>query len=315
MITRSPTVVGMPLYGDAAHASEALEALLAQSCEPALIVVVDDGGGARDHLDGLLAHSRVRYIRNDERLGLVENWRRTFRQARELHPGAEYFAWASDHDVCHPRWLEFLSDALTREPEAVLAVPDFAILDSARRVRVKRRRFDTSGERSPTRRLTSAYWGMAPGYAVYGLYRAAALERAGVFPAVLFPDRLLLAELSVLGPFVRVAEVLWYRRKIGRFSLQRQRRSLFGAQVPAHAWLPWWLVHIVVFARAAVGGGLCSSHRAGVRAGIVHARVCTAWAARRFKRRIRRRVKALPAALAHWTLRAVRRAFRRVTTR
>ncbi len=292
-------VVAVPLYGEAHHAREALEGLLRQAHRPVAVVVVDDGGGSREHLQQLLARDEVHYVRNAERLGLVGNWRRAFRIARDLHPGAEYFAWASDHDICHPRWLGSLSQALATDADAVLAYPDSAVINATRRLRPVRRTFETRGQAGAARRLTEAYWGMAPGYAVYGLYRASALERVGAFPAVLFPDRFVLAQLSLLGTFVRVPEMLWYRRKEERFSLGRQRRSLFGPRTPLYARFPWWASHLVAFPWAlVVRGRPCRSRREGLRMSIVHARACSAWAYNRWRRRIRRRVRAFPLNLA-----------------
>lgn len=291
--------MGLPLYGEGAHAREALEGLLRQAHQPLAIVVVDDGGEDRHDLQALLAHDHVHYVRNEKRLGLVGNWRLAFRIARELHPRAEYFAWASDHDVCHPRWLGCLADALAADTDAVLATPDSAVIDATRRLRPIRRPFETRGEADAARRLIRAYWGMAPGYAVYGLYRASALERAGVFPAVLLPDRLLLAQLSLAGTFVRVPEMLWYRRKEARFSLDRQRRSLFGPRAPLYARLPWWVSHLVAFTwAAAVRGRPCRSRPEGVRMNLIHARACCAWAFRRWRRRVRKHLRALPLNLA-----------------
>ena len=57
---------------------------------------------------------RIHFSRNDRRLGLVGNWRRAFELANELHPDLDYFAWGSDHDAWHPRWLESLVPELER---------------------------------------------------------------------------------------------------------------------------------------------------------------------------------------------------------
>ena len=39
---------------------------------------------------------------------MVRNWRKCFERARQEYPRSEYFAWVSDHDFWHPRWLEML---------------------------------------------------------------------------------------------------------------------------------------------------------------------------------------------------------------
>ncbi len=240
-------VLGLPLFGDHEHVRPAVESLLGQTHPGVFIVVCDDGGGTREDLGDLLEHPRVAYRRNESHLGLVGNWRQVFELSRTLHPDAPYFAWASDHDLWHPEWAGWLAGALERTPRAVLAFAD------AGRIGIDGPpppdRVVETAATSPLDRLRVSYDHLAAGDMVYGLFRAAALERCGAFPRVLAPDRLLLAELTLQGPFIRVPKLLWRRRKDARFSLARQRASLFGVPAPWHAALPWWLQHAAVFTR------------------------------------------------------------------
>ena len=104
-------ILGSPLFNHAAHFREAIESVLNQTFADFALVLVDDCSTdetpqiAREYeaLD-----SRVSYRRNDVRLGLIDNSRKAFDLARERHPEAEYFAWISDHDLWHPRWLQEL---------------------------------------------------------------------------------------------------------------------------------------------------------------------------------------------------------------
>jgi glycosyltransferase involved in cell wall biosynthesis len=250
----SPSVVlGVPLYGDGEHLQEALESLLAQTHPELALVLCDDGpgDGSRALVDAVAGgDARVTYRRNERRLGLVENWRRTFEVAGELHPHARYFAWASDHDACHPRWAEHLVAALERSPAAVLAYGRTYQFDSDRHVVREVDRFDTAGVLDPQDRLAGALDRMRAGDMVYGVYRREPMQRAGVIRSLLLPDRLLLAELSVHGEFIHVPRALRYRRVTARATLARQRASLFPGPAPAYARLPWWLVHTAAFARA-----------------------------------------------------------------
>jgi len=92
----------MALYDSPQHLPAALETLSAQTFAQFAVVVVDDAspeesaGAARRHA----AHdARFAYVRNPRRLGMTANWGRCVQVARERHPDAPYFAWASDHDV------------------------------------------------------------------------------------------------------------------------------------------------------------------------------------------------------------------------
>lgn len=252
-------VLGVPLYGRGEHLHEALESLLAQTQPGLSLVLCDDGPGedARATVETVAgADPRVTYRRNERRLGLVENWRRTFELAGELHPEVPYFGWASDHDACHPRWAEHLVDALEGSPAAVLAYGRTYQFDSDRHVVREVDAFDTAGLTDPRERLARALRGMRAGDMVYGVYRREPMRRSGIIRSLLLPDRLLLTELSVQGEFVYVPNALRYRRVTGRATLARQRASLFpeGEGAPAYTRLPWWAVHTAVFAWATTRG-------------------------------------------------------------
>jgi hypothetical protein len=112
-----------------------------------------------------------------------------------------------------------------------------------RPVRKQPWRFDTAGLPDPGERLHRAVRGMSAGNMVYGLFRDEALERAGVFREVVRPDRLLVAELALLGEFRQVPELLWYRRFRAEVTVARQRAAFFPDGVPARHRLPWIATH------------------------------------------------------------------------
>ena len=179
----------------------------------------------------------VTYYANPELLGMIGNWRKAFDRARELYPDSEFFAWVSDHDVWHPRWLEVLMAALDGRAQAVMAYPQMQRVFPTER-RAITRLFDTTGLPGPAARLRAATSEMTAGNCIYGLFRTTALERAGVFRPVLMPDRQVLLALSLLGEFRHVPEVLWYREVAGVFSFSRQRRMFFPTRIPLHTYLP-----------------------------------------------------------------------------
>jgi len=168
-----------------------------------------------------------------------------FAVARERFPEAEYFAWASDHDLWHPRWLQSLVDTLDRHPEVVLTYPLNRRIGASGEILARKPwAFDTFGMTDRWTRLSLSIRRMSAGNMVYGLYRVELLARAGVYRRVLVPDRLLMTELAVYGQFKQVPQVLWFRRWYGRiFSLNRQRRSFFPGGRPLYMYAPWWVSH------------------------------------------------------------------------
>jgi GT2 family glycosyltransferase len=253
----------VPIYNSARFLPEALESLLAQRCPELALVLVDDAStDATAEIATTYAalDGRISYCRNPRRLGMLGNWRRAFQLATELHPTVEYFAWGSDHDVWHPRWLGLLLAELERDPAVVLTYPlNLRISDQGTLLRGPWS-FETRGVRRATVRLIRASLSMSAGNMVYGLYRVSALRQAGVFRPVLAPDRLLLAELSLYGQFRQVPEILWYRRFTRLAGTARQRAALFAERPPGSARLPWWLGHLESLAGALVREGAGRPH-------------------------------------------------------
>jgi glycosyltransferase involved in cell wall biosynthesis len=189
-------VIGAPLHARAEHLPAALDSLLGQSHQDLAVVAIDDA--SPDRTPEVLADyagrdARLWWRRNSERVGMAANWRLAFELAVERHPEAEYFAWASDHDLWGRRWLEALTAELDRHPEAVLAYPHSAVIDGEGRQLRGPWSFDTARREGPGSRLCAAAWGMRAGDMVYGLFRVEPVRRAGVFRPVLWPDRLLLS--------------------------------------------------------------------------------------------------------------------------
>jgi len=246
---RSPRVVfGAILFNHAGELREALESVLGQTYQDFAVILVDDG--STDDTGAIAAEyaaldQRVTYVVNPERLGMIGNSVRAFELARQMFPGAEYFAWASDHDLWHPRWLQQMVDTLDQHPDVVLAYPKNRRIGRSGEILARKPwTFETFGMTDAWARVNRSVRKMSAGNMVYGLYRVEALAAAGVYRRVLVPDRLLMTELAVLGQFRQVPEVLWYRRWYGRiFSLGRQRANFFPGRRPLYMYLPWWFSH------------------------------------------------------------------------
>jgi glycosyltransferase involved in cell wall biosynthesis len=251
-------VIGVPLYNSGLYLERAIASLLAQTDPRLALVLVDDAStdGTDVRAQRIAARDpRVSYVRNERRLGLVGNWRRCYQESVARHPEAPYFAWGSDHDVWEPRWLERLVAALEAHPQCVLAYPLSVRVDTAGEHLSAHRRFTSHDMAEPVFRFRASFGRMAPGNAIYGLFRAPAVARAGVFRDVLLPDRLLLAELSIDGRFVEVPEVLWIRRQTVPATIARQRATLYADKRPWYDALPWWAQHVIAFASAYAGRG------------------------------------------------------------
>ena len=248
-MSRSPRVaLGMPAYHRPDTMARTLESLLSQTYKDFAVVITDDRPSPEVQaiVETYRAlDDRIQYEANPSRLGMIENWRRAFERSRARCPHSKYFAWVSDHDILHPRWLEALVAALDAHPQVVLAYPGIMRIYKQERRR-KSDMGDTVGVVSRTRRLETALTLTTAGNAIYGLFRADALRRAGVFRPVLAPDRQVLCEMAALGQFTQVQEPLWYREVARAFSYGRQRAMFFPGRSP--------LAHLPADQPAAHGG-------------------------------------------------------------
>ena len=243
-------VLGLPAFNRPDTFVRTLESLYSQTRRDFALVVVDDGRSdetraivesfARDY-------PHVHYETHDRRLGMVGNWRKVFERARALYPAAPYFAWVSDHDLWHARWLAELVAVLDTHPDVVLAYPEH-IRMLPERSEIARTGFETLGVTSRAARISRSARRMLAGNMIYGLMRADALAAAGVFRAVITPDRQVLLALSLFGQVRQVPEVLWYREMLREFDIERQRQVFFPDGAPFYAYLPTQLQHFGVLA-------------------------------------------------------------------
>ena len=248
-------VLGMTLYNNARQLPHALDSLLAQSYGDFALVLLDDASTddteeiARRYVD---RDPRVRYLRHPERQAMIATWREVAETAARQWPDAEYFAWVSDHDWWHPRWLERLLTELDADPGAVLAYPvTRRVAPNGEEIDKGPRLFDTAvHEDLHARWAHFCHKGVGAGDMVYGLIRIDALREAGIFRPVLRPDRLLIAELTLRGRIRQVREVLWFRRQSEATSVERQHATLIVSD-ESPTWFSWppWLQHSYVLWR------------------------------------------------------------------
>lgn len=212
----SPRVtIGMPVYNGERYLEKALRSILAQSFEDFELLVSDNASTdrtveiVRDHA---ARDTRISLHVNATNAGAAPNYNALVPRAR-----GEFFKWAAHDDVLAPAYLERCVLALDRDPAAVLAYPTTVMIDTADRPtgadpwdRV------TVLAATPSERFRSfitAAWPQLGCNAVFGVIRTAALRQTRLVGAYASSDKILLAELALLGTFLHLPDPLFLRRE------------------------------------------------------------------------------------------------------
>jgi glycosyltransferase involved in cell wall biosynthesis len=227
-VRRAPRLsIGMPVYNAQAFLAQALDALLKQTFEDFEVIICDNASVdgteviCRDYTG---RDPRVRYFRNATNLGAIANFNRAF----ELS-SAPLFKWAAHDDLHRTTYLESCVQLLDEDPTAVLAHSATAFIgedgqefpfDAATTSYVDPKTGVRQKPDSPSignsalaaarfwQVLARARWGSH----MFAVIRRDALQRTHLLPNFAGSDRVMLAELALLGRFRAVPERLFLKR-------------------------------------------------------------------------------------------------------
>jgi glycosyltransferase involved in cell wall biosynthesis len=219
--------VGLPVFNGADYVAEAIASILGQTFEDFELLIQDNA--STDQTEAICREfarrdSRVSYVRNPKNLGAIPNYNLVFERAR-----GRYFKWAAHDDFCAPTFLERCVEVLDAEPSVVLCSGQTQLinddgspvsLDRARGCYVTRHGAPV-GIIDPEHRAEASvpakrFWDILVRtmrtFEIFGLIRSDVLRRTGLHGNYYGSDKVLLAELSLHGPFRLLPDVLLYRR-------------------------------------------------------------------------------------------------------
>jgi len=126
--SKSPKVsIGMPVYNGAKFIRRALDSLLDQTFTEFELIISDNASSdetPRICLEYAKKDKRIRYYRNDVKIGAIPNFNRVLHYA-----SGQYFMWAAHDDRWAPSFIECLVQSLDLNPQAVLAFCRFVNID------------------------------------------------------------------------------------------------------------------------------------------------------------------------------------------
>jgi glycosyltransferase involved in cell wall biosynthesis len=192
-----------------------LDSLIAQDFSDFEVVVSDNAStdGTPRILEEYAARDpRIRVSRNQENIGLIENVNLVFHRSR-----GEYFRWIGADDWLEPTYASRCLEALEADPGAILVTTDFRIHRGDGTSCYEEYRGERVDSERPERRFVRMLWFYQAGDTkydpVYSLMRRSALERTHLIWMMDWGDRMMGAELCLLGRFQHVPECLAHRTK------------------------------------------------------------------------------------------------------
>lgn len=208
---RAQLAVGLPVRNGEAYLEHALSGLTASDVDGLVVVVNDNASTDRTSeiaRDIAARDPRVRYRRHDHNLGANANFNDVFRACRST-----YFKWAAVDDVCSPGLLTACQDRLRSDPGLVLAHGFPRLIDETGAVlaaEVEQGPRATADD--PVDRFRDVLLEEVWCTPVFGVFRSEALLRSGLLRPFYGADKVLLAEVALLGRFARLEDVTFYRR-------------------------------------------------------------------------------------------------------
>jgi hypothetical protein len=204
----SPIVsVGLPVHNGERYLERAARSVLDQDFERIELIIVDNASddGTRAIAERLAASdTRVRYYRNPENIGAARNFCRAF----ELAQG-RYFKWAAYDDWLEPTFLSTCVEVLDREPATVLVFPRTSVYDESERLLKQYRHPIGLTSNQATQRFFHSLWNWKYATAVFGLMRTEELSKTRLIQSYKSSDRILFAELVLLGDVRELDEYLF----------------------------------------------------------------------------------------------------------
>lgn len=272
--------IGLPVYNGANYVAAAIDSILAQSYSDFDLLISDNASNdATEEICRAYAGKdrRIRYTRQPQNIGAAANFNRLVGMCE-----SPYFKWAAHDDVLAPGFLAACVDVLDRDQGVVLASPGSTLIDETgaplpyspeRGGMIDRagvcwpalpEKNDDLTAADPSLRFRAVMLNMFLCVEIFGLMRRSTLLQTNLQGSFGGADKVLLAEMSLLGRFWIGRETLFFRRcHAQQFSAQtsgayraiwfsgRRGDSIFMQQIRL----------LLAYCRVASTGGLTPSQR------------------------------------------------------
>lgn len=187
-------VIGLPVHNGENFVGEAISSVLGQSMGDFRLIIADNAStDATEEICRSFADERIEYHRHTANIGAAPNYNFVFRPE-----GAPYFKWCAHDDVLAPEFLEACTSRLDEDDDLAVCHCRTAKIDQhGHRAGTYDAEMRLSGPR-PRDRFRRVLWA---GYfnEVFGVYRAACVERTRLHGSFVGSDRNFMAEVLLQG--------------------------------------------------------------------------------------------------------------------
>lgn len=219
--------IGLPVYNGEDHVGATLDDFVGQTFGDFELIISDNASTDRTSeicRDYAARDPRIRYHRTPHNLGLGPNFNRVFESSDTL-----YFKWICHDDRHEPTFLERCIDALEHDPEVVLSHTVTGLIgEHGEPLPYDKKRgayLDNAGQ--PVTRLDKPHVGEGPTpqhrfrdvlrnmdacFHALGVFRADILRKIDWRKNYFGYDKVILAEIVLLGRLHQVDEALFFKR-------------------------------------------------------------------------------------------------------
>jgi glycosyltransferase involved in cell wall biosynthesis len=259
--------IGVPVYNGANYLERALSSLADQTYADIRVLISDNA--STDDTEAIArsfasSDERFEYWRNDTNIGAVPNYDKVFYAAT-----TPYFKWAAHDDWIEPRFVEACVEALDANPGASLAYTGARQVDENDVEILAEIAHTDITDPDPVARFREVVRNERLNLPIFGLMRREVLGRTHLQGTYHASARVLLGELALLGPFIRVPDILFVHRNHPEGSLRSYGgahgvRKWYDTSSTAKGYFPRWM-YMKGLADAAEVAPLSTAQKLAVR--------------------------------------------------